>query len=77
MPTTFWQVTNVQLNIPEYGILDLDKVEYTGIWYIGPWEGRIYWNMVYWTLVRANIPEYGILDLGRVEYTGIWYIGPW
>ena len=21
----------------EYGILDHDKVEYTGMWYIGPW----------------------------------------
>ena len=69
--------TMVRSNIPEYGIFNHGKVEYTGIWYIQPWYGRIDHDVVYSTLVRSNTPECGIFNLGKVEYTGIWYIQPW
>ena len=61
--------TLIRSNISNYGIFDLGKVEYTGMWYIRPWKGGIYRNMVYSTLVRSNIPEYGIFDAGKVIYT--------
>ena len=69
----YW--TLVRSNILEYGILDLGKVECTGIWYTRPRQGRIYWNMVYSTSVTSSVLEYGISDLDKVVRTGIWYIG--
>ena len=63
-------------NKPQCGIFDHAKVEYTGIWYILPWQSRIYRNVVYSTMVRSNIPVYGTFDHGKVEYTAMWYIRP-
>ena len=64
-------------NIPVHGIFDHAKVEYTVIWFIQPWYGRIYRYMVYSTMVRSNVPVYGIFNHGKVEYTGTWYTRPW
>ena len=50
------------------------KVEFIGMWYIRPWLGRIYRNVVYSTMVWSNEPDCGIFDHGKVEYTGIWFI---
>ena len=65
-------LTLVRLNIPEYGILfnifNLGKVEYTTTWYIWPYQGPIYWNTVYLTVIKSSITEYGIYNLCKALF---------
>ena len=85
-------LTLVRSNIPQCGIFDHGKVQYSGIWYIQPckvhytgiWyirynHGRLYQFMVYLAdYAGSNIPFYGIIDLanGRIHLVMVYLTLP-